>query len=176
MRNERLSPELRFLRQSDEEAGNFHSFRWLPSTDSSITLLRAATARPHCGRRPMAAKGEREDKSRRRSKEQAENNRALAEAIQIIDAWNSRLEANLPLFFSPTIGAALLTKHHWLRLHCSGCDIVTEVDLRVVPRDPDATITSILHSLACRRCHNKGPLPTLLGLFPSIFVSSRPRI
>jgi hypothetical protein len=48
----------------------------------------------------------------------AERHRAMA----AIDVWNAELAAGKTPFFSPTIGAALLTGHHWLHVICPACE------------------------------------------------------
>ncbi len=92
------------------------------------------------------------------------NQRAIDGATRIVHEFNMRLAGRLPLLFAPTIGAALISKHPWLQIHCAGYNVVSDVDLRVVRRDPAMPITEILHSLSCQRCRGEGPMPRLVKL------------
>jgi hypothetical protein len=48
--------------------------------------------------------------------------------------------ANGKAWFWPKIAAALVSKHHWLIIVCDACGTVVDLDLRVKPRDPEASI------------------------------------
>lgn len=98
------------------------------------------------------------------SRAAAEARRHRADATAVVESWNGHLQTGDALLFVPTIRAALLSGHHWLTVHCAGCDTVSDIDLRMVPRDPNLGVTQILPSLACRRCHGRGPLPRILRL------------
>lgn len=54
----------------------------------------------------------------------------LAEALNLIEAWNAELAAGSKPQFSPTIGCALNAGMPWQRLHCPGCRRVYEIDVR----------------------------------------------
>lgn len=99
----------------------------------------------------------------------ARDREAIDDATEVIEAWNFGIQRGLPLHFAPTIGAAIVSGIHWLQVHCPSCDVVTDVDLRVVRRDPQIPITGILTSLSCRRCNGKGPTPRVIKLarFPN---------
>lgn len=83
-------------------------------------------------------------------------------ATQRIDRWNAALAADTPP--SPTIGDALMTGHHWLRVFCPGCKTSNTVDLRRIDRHPDASVESLTYSLRCTWCRDDAPMPRLLGL------------
>jgi hypothetical protein len=70
----------------------------------------------------------------------ARDQAALADALATVEEFNSRLAAGRTPWFWPTIGAALITKHHWLVIACDSCDTITEIDLIMKPRDPEAPI------------------------------------
>lgn len=108
--------------------------------------------------------GYRRDEQYAEALEALRNARAIDDATRVIVEFNIRLERRLPLLFTPTIGAALISKHPWLQIHCAGCDVISDIDLRVVRRDPEMPITQILHSLACQRCRGQGPTPRLMKL------------
>ena len=89
--------------------------------------------------------------------QQAERDRAaLADALATVEQFNSRLAAGRTVWFWPTIGAALITKHHWLVIACDSCNTITEMDLTMKPRDPDAPIRVALNDFRCLRCNGHG--------------------
>jgi hypothetical protein len=53
--------------------------------------------------------------------------------------FNASLSARGYSWFWPKIAAALVSKHHWLIIACDSCDTVVDLDLRVKPRDPEAS-------------------------------------
>ena len=100
------------------------------------------------------------------SKQSAEVQR---EATQAIEAWNAGIAASRQMLFVPTVGAAFTSGFHWLAVCCPGCNLLTDVDLRIKPRPPDTPITNVLPSITCSRCNGRGPLarPVRLGRTPS---------
>ena len=89
--------------------------------------------------------------------QQAERDRAaLADALATVEQFNSRVVAGRTAWFWPTIGAALITKHHWLVIACDSCDAITEMDLTMKPRDPEAPIRVALDDVRCLRCNGRG--------------------
>jgi hypothetical protein len=79
-----------------------------------------------------------------------------AEALRIIEQFNSKLEAGREPFFMPTIRAALITGHHWMVVVCRSCGTVIDLDLRVKRRPPKATILMALRDVCCPRCNGHG--------------------
>ena len=113
---------------------------------------------------------ERELAVRQRQQEEAreaalapERDRALA----AIAVWNAELTGGKVPCYSPTVGAALLTRHHWLHVVCPGCGVTGEIDLTMIRRDQGMTIAQVLPSLTCRRCQPSPPEPKLLTLAPT---------
>ena len=89
--------------------------------------------------------------------QQTERGRAaLADALATVEQFNSRVAAGRTAWFWPTIGAALITKHHWLVIACDSCETITEMDLTMKPRDPDAPIRVALNDVRCLRCNGHG--------------------
>ena len=88
--------------------------------------------------------------------------RDSAEAWEIRDFLRRRATvrrfnaANGKAWFWPKIGAALTSKHHWLVIVCDSCDTVIDLDLRVKPRDPEASIRVALRDVVCPRCNGHG--------------------
>ena len=44
----------------------------------------------------------------------AADTQVFADAVRLITAWNERQARRMPLLFTPTIGAALVSRHHFL--------------------------------------------------------------
>jgi hypothetical protein len=89
--------------------------------------------------------------------QQAERDRAaLADARAMVEEFNSRVAAGRTPWFWPTIGAALIIKHHWLLIACDSCDTISEMDLTMKPRDPHAPIRIALNDVRCLRCNGQG--------------------
>ena len=65
----------------------------------------------------------------------------------------------------PTVAAALVSRHHWLVVACDSCGTVADLDLRVKPRDPDASVRIALRDVRCPRCNGYGR-PRIVALAP----------
>jgi len=89
---------------------------------------------------------------------------AKRDAERLVAEWNKQLAEGTTLLFVPTVGAALLSGHHWLVVRCPGCDLLCDVDLRVKRRDPGMPITNILPSLKCRVCNGQAAIPRAIKL------------
>jgi hypothetical protein len=61
-------------------------------------------------------------------------------ALATVRRFNAILSAKRRAWFWPKVGAALVSKHHWLVIACDTCGTVVDLDLRVKPRDPEASI------------------------------------
>jgi len=68
------------------------------------------------------------------------NFRKGQDASATIQQFNARFAGKRRIWAWPTIAAALTSKHHWLVIACDSCGTVIDLDLRVKPRDPDASI------------------------------------
>lgn len=97
-----------------------------------------------------------------RARRAEEERQKTLNAIQRIERWNEALADPLP---RPTFADALRTGRHWLHVYCSGCNTSTAVDLRQIDRHPRASVESVAPSLRCTWCHDRAPIPRLLGLF-----------
>ena len=94
---------------------------------------------------------------------------AQREALATVRRFNAVLSAKGRTWAWPTIAAAFVSKHHWLVINCDGCGTITDMDLRVKPRDPDASIHVALQDVQCPRCNGHGrPRITALAQHPSI--------
>src|SRR5262249_33494468 len=94
---------------------------------------------------------------------------AQREALATVRRFNAILSAKGRAWFWPTIAAALVSKHHWLVIACDSCDSVVDLNLRVKPRDPEASINVALRDMQCPRCNGNGrPRIIALAQHPSI--------
>jgi hypothetical protein len=94
---------------------------------------------------------------------------AQREALATVRRFNAVLSAKGSTWFWPTIAAALVSKNHWLVVACDSCDTVVDLDLRMKPRDPDASIHVALRDIQCLRCNGHGrPRIIALAQQPSI--------
>src|SRR5436190_11657591 len=80
----------------------------------------------------------------------------VADATAAVEQFNARTKAKLGTVAWPTIGAALLSKHHWAHVHCLSCDLICETHLRVKRRDAAQPVCVILSDVRCPRCNGHG--------------------
>ena len=94
---------------------------------------------------------------------------AQRNALATVRRFNATLSAKGYVWFWPKIAAALTSKHHWLVINCDSCGTVVDLDLRVKPRDPEASIRVALRDVQCSRCNGHGrPRILALARHPSI--------
>src|SRR4029434_5475281 len=77
-------------------------------------------------------------------------------ALTTVRRFNATLSATGYALFWPKIVAALTSKHHWLIIACDSCGTVVDLDLRVKPRDPEASIRIALRDVQGARCNVYG--------------------
>src|SRR5277367_202254 len=94
----------------------------------------------------------------------ATGTQVLEDAEQLIAAWNERQAKRMPMLFSPTIGAAVTTRHWYLWVRCPACRTINAIDLRTLDRHPDAAVTSLIPALSCRACRPNAPFAELVQL------------
>jgi hypothetical protein len=94
---------------------------------------------------------------------------AERDALATVRRFNARLSGKGYVWFWPKITAATTAKHPWLIITCDSCGTVVDLDLRVKPRDPKASIRVALRDVRCPRCNGYGR-PRIVGLarHPSI--------
>lgn len=78
------------------------------------------------------------------------------DALAIVRDFNARLSAKGSAGFWPTIATAINARHPWLVIACDSCGGVTDLDLRMKPRDPEASIRVALRDVRCPRCNGHG--------------------
>lgn len=87
----------------------------------------------------------------------------VADAVAAIELFNTRAARKLGVVSWPTIGAVLLSKHHWAAILCRSCDTITDMDLRVKKRDSAQPVCVILSDIRCPRCNGHGR-PQIIAL------------
>ena len=94
---------------------------------------------------------------------------AERDALATVRRFNARLSAKGSAWFWPKIAAAITAKHPWLVIACDSCRTVVDLDLRVKPRDPEASVRVVLRDVRCPRCNGHGrPRIVALARHPSI--------
>jgi len=94
---------------------------------------------------------------------------AQRDALATVRRFNARLSAKGFAWFWPKIAAAITARHPWLVIACESCGTLVDLDLRVKPRDLEASIRTALCDVRCPRCNGHGR-PRIIGLatHPSI--------
>ena len=94
---------------------------------------------------------------------------AERESLLVIRQFNAVRSANGAMWFWPTVGAAITARHPWLVIACDACGTVVDLDLRVKPRDLEASVRVALCDVRCSRCNGHGrPRIVALAQRPSI--------
>ena len=68
---------------------------------------------------------------------------AERDALTAVRHFNASLSAKGYSWSWPKICAALTSKHPWLIIACDSCGTVVDLDLRVKPRDPEASVRAL---------------------------------
>jgi hypothetical protein len=82
----------------------------------------------------------------------------------LVATWNVRVIRHSPVWFFPTIRAALIARRFYFGCLCPGCGQRGSVDLRRVNRHPDASLESLIPMLSCQRCSPNPPFARLTGV------------
>ena len=88
---------------------------------------------------------------------------AEREALATVRRFNAILSARAYVWFWPKIGAALTAKYPWVQILCESCGGVNDLDLRMKPRDAEASIRVVLRDVHYPRCDGLGR-PRIIGL------------
>jgi hypothetical protein len=81
---------------------------------------------------------------------------AQRDAPATVRRFNAKLSAGRAVWFWSKIAAAITAQHPWLVIACDSCGTVVDLDLRVKPRDPEASIRVALRDVACPPCNGHG--------------------
>jgi hypothetical protein len=91
----------------------------------------------------------------------------IEDSVKLVEAWNARQAAHMPMLFSPTIEAAITAGYWFLHARCPACRTTGRVDLRRLDWRRDAAVTALTPSLSCRSCRRNAPFAELLCLSKS---------
>ena len=84
-------------------------------------------------------------------------------ALITVRRFNAKISGKGYAWWWPKITAAITAKHPWLVILCEACETVVDLDLRMKPRDPEASVHVALSDVRCPRCNGHGR-PRIIGL------------
>jgi hypothetical protein len=100
----------------------------VPELSGDLTVGRATADYPAMGfnKRKM------DDRRRKAAEQEAAARRALGrqiieDSVKLVEAWNARQAAHMPMLFSPTIEAAITAGYWFLRARCPACRTTGDV-------------------------------------------------
>jgi hypothetical protein len=88
---------------------------------------------------------------------------AERDALATVRRFNAIMSAKRHAWFWPKISAAITAKHPWVVVACDSCGIINYLDLRMKPRDPEASVRVALRDIRCPRCNGHGR-PRIIAL------------
>ena len=91
----------------------------------------------------------------------------IEDLVKLVEAWNARRTAHMPMLFSPTIEAAITAGYWFLRARCPACRTTGDVDLRTLDWHRGAAVTALTPALSCRSCRPNAPFAELVCLSKS---------
>ena len=89
------------------------------------------------------------------------------DSVKLIEAWNARQAAHMPMLFSPTIEAAITAGYWFLRARCPACRTTGDIELRRLDWHRGAAVTALTPALSCRSCRPNAPFAELVCLSKS---------
>jgi hypothetical protein len=106
----------------------------------------------------------RRDAEKRAAEQRATDPQIMEDVERLVAVWNERQQRQMPMLFSPTIGAAIAAGNWFLWVSCPACRTINAIDLRTLDRHHDAAITSLIPALSCRSCRPNAPFADLVRL------------
>ena len=91
----------------------------------------------------------------------------IEDSVKLVETWNARQTAHMPMLFSPTIEAAITAGYWFLRARCPACRTTGDVDLRTLDWHRGAAVTALTPTLSCRSCRPNTPFAELVCLSKS---------
>ena len=91
----------------------------------------------------------------------------VEDSVKLVEAWNARQAAHMPMLFSPTIEAAITAGYWFLRARCPACRTTGDVDLQTLDWHRGAAVTALIPALSCRSCRPNAPFAELVCLSKS---------
>jgi hypothetical protein len=92
------------------------------------------------------------------------NARLVRDAKLTIAVWNVRVMRGAPIWFFPTVRAAITAKRYYLVCLCPGCRVRGSIDLRPFVRRAYITVANLIPQIKCSRCTPNGPHVHIVGL------------
>ena len=113
-----------------------------------------------------------EDRRRKAAALEAAARRALEpqfieDSVKLVETWNARQAARVPMLFSPTIEAAITAGYWFLRARCPACRTTGDVDLRTLDWHRGAAVTALTPASSCRSCRPNAPFAEFVCLSKS---------
>src|SRR3984957_6810457 len=71
----------------------------------------------------------------------------IEDSVKLVEAWNTRQAAHMPMLFSPTIEAAITAGYWYLWARCPACRTTGAVDLRRLDWHRGAAVTALIPAL-----------------------------
>jgi hypothetical protein len=141
---------------------SFSSARYLGRRLSTIDPPSTLSPAAHTGAAMGFNKRKMEDRRRKAAEQEAAARRALGpqiveDSVKLVEAWNARQAAHMPMLFSPTIEAAITAGYWFLWARCPACRTIGDVDLRVLDWHRNAAVTALIPALSCRSCRPNAP-------------------
>jgi hypothetical protein len=90
--------------------------------------------------------------------------RMIRDAKLTIAVWNVRVRRGAPIWFFPTIRAAITAKRYYLACICPGCRVRGSIDLRPFAPRAYMTVAHLIPHIICSRCRPNGPHVQIIGL------------
>lgn len=77
-------------------------------------------------------------------------------APEAVEGWKHQWEIWHRFEPTPLVSACVDAEHYWLTIACWSCKKESEIDLRRIRLDQDATLTDVQQRARCRDCRVKG--------------------
>ena len=91
----------------------------------------------------------------------------IEDSVKLVETWNARQAAHIPMLFSPTIEAAITAGYWFLWARCPACRTTGDIDLRALDWHRAAAVTALIPVLSCRSCRPNAPFAELVCLSKS---------
>jgi hypothetical protein len=88
----------------------------------------------------------------------------IEDSVKLVETWNARQAAHMPMLFSPTIEAAITAGYWFLWARCPACRTIGDIDLRALDWHRGAAVTALIPALSCRSCRPNAPFAELVCL------------
>jgi len=163
----RLEAERREISSIDQGGGKRREV-----ADIHVSPLQGCSPHAHTGAAMGFNKRKMEDRRRKAAEQEAAARRALGpqiieDSVKLMETWNARQGAHMPMLFSPTIEAAITAGYWFLRARCPACRTTGDVDLRLLDWHRGAAVTALIPVLSCRSCQPNAPFAELACLSKS---------